>query len=245
MRRVLFQWRGLTVWSYPAMLYVGLVAGVVAGNVAAHAAGINAFRAYVATLLLIAPALIGARLLYVVSHWQLYRRSLRRIWNRNEGGWDMYGGLPVALVLSVPLLAALKLPFGAFWDVAMFTILVGMILTRIGCLLNGCCAGRPSKAWGSVYLPNHLGVWERRIPTQCLEAGWAGVLLVSAMTVWRWLPFPGALFLLVAAGYGCGRLVLESAREPEPGANRFNVSHAISAVMIMASLATLTAYWTR
>ncbi len=41
MRPILFQWRGLTVWSYPAMLYIGLVAGVVAGNVAAHAAGIE------------------------------------------------------------------------------------------------------------------------------------------------------------------------------------------------------------
>ena len=245
MRRVLFQWRGLTVCSYPAMLYVGLVAGVVVGNAVAHAAGIDAFRVYVATLVLIAPALIGARLLHVVSHWRLYRQSLRRIWNRNEGGWDMYGGLPVALVLSVPLLAALHLPFGAFWDVAMFTILVGMILARIGCLLNGCCAGRPSRAWGSVYLPNHMGVWDRRIPTQCLEAGWVAVLLVSAMTVWRWLPFPGALFLLVTAGYASGRLVLESAREPEPGANRFNVYHAISVVLIMASLATLTAHWTR
>ncbi len=53
MRRILFRWRGVTVWSYPAMLYVGLVAGVVAGNVAAHVVGIDAFRAYVATLVLI------------------------------------------------------------------------------------------------------------------------------------------------------------------------------------------------
>jgi len=34
-------------------------------------------------------------------------------------------------------------------------------------------------------------------------------------------------------------------REPEPGANRFNIYHAISAVMIILSLATLTAFWPR
>ena len=112
----------------------------------------------------------------------------------------MYGGLPIALLLSVPLLAALRLPFGAFWDVTMFTILVGMIFTRIGCLLNGCCAGRLSGTWLSAYLPNHLGVWNRRIPTQCLETGWAAVLLVCAMTIWQWLPFTGELFLVVTAG---------------------------------------------
>lgn len=225
------------------MLYVGLVAGAVAGNAAAHAAGIDAFRTFVATLVLIVPTLIFARLLHVATHWRFYRQNPRRIWNRRDGGAAQYGGLAAALPLSVPLLAALQLPLGAFWDVGMLTILVGMIFARIGCLMNGCCAGRPSKTWVSVYLPNHLGVWARRIPTQCLEAAWAAVLLVSAISVWRWLPFPGALFLLATAGYAAGRLALESMRELHPGASRFTIHHAISVLMIMVSLATLTACW--
>ncbi len=224
------------------MLYVGLVAGVVAGNVAAHAAGIDAFRAFVATLLLIVPALIGAKLFYVASHWRLYRQSPRRIWNRRQGGAAQFGGFALVLPLSVPLLSTLRLAFGAFWDVAVFTILGAMIFGRVGCLLNGCCAGRPSKSWG-VYLPNSVGVWDRRIPTQCLEAGWAAVLLVFAMAVWRWLPFPGALFALVTAGYGCGRVVLETTRELLPGASRFTIHHAISVLMIVLSVAALTAGW--
>src|SRR5258706_5594050 len=107
MRPILFQWRGLTIWSYPAMLYVGLVAGVVAGNVAAHAAGMDAFRVYVATLVLIGPAVAGARLLHVVLHCRTYWRSPGRIWKQSEGGCGMYGGLPLVLLLSVPLLAVL------------------------------------------------------------------------------------------------------------------------------------------
>jgi phosphatidylglycerol---prolipoprotein diacylglyceryl transferase len=243
MRRVLFQWRGVTIRSYPAMLYLGLVAGVVAGNSAAHAADVDAFRAYVATLILIPAGLLGVRLLYVASHWQFYRENLQRIWNRNEGGAAQYGGLGVVLPLSVPLLAVLQLPLGAFWDVAVFTILVLMIFGRVGCLLNGCCAGRRSQTWISVYLPNHAGTWERRIPTQVLEAAWAVVLLVSAIAAWRWMPFPGALFLFVAGGYGAGRLVLESTRELAHGASRFTIHHAISVVLVVLSLAALTAGW--
>jgi phosphatidylglycerol---prolipoprotein diacylglyceryl transferase len=243
MKPILFRWGSFTIWSYPAMLYIGLVAGVVAGNAAAHAAGLDAFRVFVATYILIVPALIGARLLDVASHWRIYRQSPRRIWNRSEGGAAQYGGLALALPLSVPLLAALQLPLGAFWDVAMLTVLVGMIFTRIGCLMNGCCAGRPSQTWISVYLPDHRGVWARRIPTQCLEAAWAVVLLVSAIGVWPRLPFPGALFLFVAAGYAAGRLALESMREQHPGAPRFTIHHAISALMIVLSLVALTAGW--
>jgi len=224
------------------MLYCGLVAGITAGNVAAHAAHIDAFRVYVATVLLVAPALAGARLLYVASHWARFRGRADRIWNRREGGAAQYGGLLVILPLSVPLLLVLRLPIGSFWDVTAFTILVGMIFTRIGCFLNGCCAGRPVKRWG-VCLPNHLGMWERRVPTQCLEAAWATVLLVGAVALWERLPFPGALFLLVAGGYAIGRLVLESAREHAPGIGKFTVHHAISLLIAVVSFAALTIRW--
>lgn len=225
------------------MMYVGLLAGVVAGNAAAHAAGLDAFRAYVATLTLIAAGLIGARLFYVVLHWPFYRTNLDRVWNRKDGGMAMYGGFAVMLPLSVPLLSALRLPLGAFWDVTVFTVLVLMIFARIGCLLNGCCAGRPSKSWLGVRLPNTAGVWDWRIPTQILEAVWSVVLLVCATAIWRWLPFPGALSFVIAAGYGAARLVLESTRERYPGTSRFTVRHGISLALVVFSLAMLSARW--
>ena len=245
MRPILFRWRGLTVHSYPALLYLGIVAGVAAGNVAAHTAGLDARRAYAATLILIVPALAGARLLFVATHWETYRRDLPRIWNRKEGGAAQYGGFVLALLFSVPLLHVLQLPFGTYWDATMFTILPAMIVARAGCLLNGCCAGRPSNSWLTLNLPNHLGVWERRIPSPCLEAALAAVLLVWAVLVWPRLPFPGALFLLVAAGYSSGRLVLESVRERHPEAARFNVHHRASVAVIVLSVAVLAIRWPR
>jgi prolipoprotein diacylglyceryltransferase len=243
MRPVLFQWRGVKVRSYAAMLYLGLVTGVLAGNAAAHSAGIDAFRVVVATMVLLVPALVGARLFYVATHWQLYRGNPRRIWDRSEGGAAQYGGIAVALPLSAPLVHALHLSWGEFWDAAVFTILAGMILVRIGCLLNGCCAGRLSESWLGVSLPDVRGVWARRIPTQLLEAGWAAVLLVFAIPFRERLPFPGALFWIVAAGYGAGRLVLESTREAGPADRRFTVHHAISAALILLSLAVLASHW--
>lgn len=245
MRPVLFKFRGITVWSYPAMLYVGLVLGVVAGNIVAHAARLNALRVYVATLILIVPALAGARLLYVAAEWPLYRHNLRRIWNRNEGGYIMYGGLPLALLASVPVLRILHLNLPAFWDVAIFTILVGMFFTRVGCLLNGCCAGRPSTTWLGLYLPNRGGIWERRIPTQIFESLWAGILLFCAVLMRRSAPFPGAVFLLVSLGYATGRLLMEFARERPQKAFGFSIAHVISLVITLASVSTLAIYWRR
>jgi phosphatidylglycerol---prolipoprotein diacylglyceryl transferase len=243
MRPILFQWRGIKVWSYPAMLYLGMVAGVAAGNLAAHAAGLDAFRVYVATLILFIPALLGAKLLYVLIHWPLYREDPTQIWKRRDGA-AQYGGLIVALVFSVPLLTALRLPFAAYWDVAIFTILVLMIFGRVGCLMHGCCAGRPSQSWMGVHLPNHSGEWTKRFPTQLLEAGWAALLLIVAMAARHPTPFPGALFLLIVAGYSAGRLVMESTRE-ETKVGQFTMYHGISALLITVSVGLLLARWSR
>jgi phosphatidylglycerol:prolipoprotein diacylglycerol transferase len=243
MRPILFRWRGLTDWSYPAMLYLGLVAGTVAGNIAAHEAGINAFRLFVATILLMIAALIGARLAHVLSHWQIYRRSLRRIWDRNDGGYAQDGGIVLVVFLSVPLIAALELPLGASLDAGVFTMLVIPIFARIGCVLNGCCVGRPTSSRFSTRLSDHRGVWERRIPCQFLEATWAAVLLVFAVTIWPWMPFPGALFLLLAAIYNAGRVVLLSLRDSPSDAYRPALQHAISISMIVLPLAAFVRLW--
>jgi phosphatidylglycerol:prolipoprotein diacylglycerol transferase len=243
MRPILFKWRRIIVWSYPAMLYIGLLSGVVVGNMAAHAAGLDGLRVYIATMILIVPALAGARLLYVFAEWRLYRENLSSIWDRNVGGYIMYGGLPLALICSVPLLRVLHLGFAAFWDVAILTILVGMAFTRIGCLLNGCCGGRPSPSRFALYLPNRRGAWEKRIPTQLLESSSAIVLFLIALAVRRSTPFPGALFLLVSLGYALGRLLTECVRERPQKAGRFNVAHIISLTIVLLAVSTLTIYW--
>lgn len=232
MRRVLFRWRGRTVWSYPAMLYVGLVFGVLAGQLAARSADLDSFRVYVATIILTVPALVGARLLYVATKWNSYRHELRRIWDRREGGAMMFGAVPLMLLCSAPLLRALRLNFGGFWDVSAFTILVGMIFTRFGCFLNGCCSGCASRSSIGVYLPNHIGVWEKRIPNQMLEAVCAIGLLGLAIAIRRQLPFPGALFLVIVLSYSAMRFGLDFLRERGPNVTRWTVGHSASAVAL-------------
>jgi phosphatidylglycerol:prolipoprotein diacylglycerol transferase len=234
-RRVLFRLGRFTVWSYPALVYLGLVAGVFVSNATAHAAGLDARRVFIATLLLIPPALVGARLLFVFANWATlwptYRRDPRRIWSRREGGAAHYGGLLTALALSVPLLALLRLPLGAFWDATAPAMLVTLILARVGCYLNGCCAGRAGA----------------RFPAQLLEAAWAAALLGLGAILWGRLPFAGALFLSLTATYAAGRLVLLRARDVTP---KFTIHHGISVALFVVSVGALsvgalTLHWSK
>lgn len=239
MKRVLFTLRGRDVYAYPFMLYMGITAGVWAGTTAAAHRGLNQISAYVAMLFLSAAALAGARLQFVAANWQLYQREPRRIWRRSDGGYALYGGLLLALLLSVPLLAALRLPFASFWDAASITILTGMIFAKLGCFLNGCCAGCASSAWLSFHLPDAHGKWRRRLPAQLMEAAFAAVLLAGAIAGWRHMPRDGSVFLAATAAYGCGRWLLESAREGVGGLTRMTLARKISAVLVVLSIMLL------
>ncbi len=243
MRRLLFTWRGVRFHAYPTLLYFGLVLGVYAGHAAARAAGLDADRATAATLLLIVPALAGSRLLHVLVHYRLYRRHRLRIWNGQEGGAAMYGGLLLALALSVPLVRLFGLRWGAFWDAGMVTILTGMIPTRVGCLLNGCCGGRPSASRLAVSLPNVRGQWQPRLPLQVFEAAWAAALLGGLVLMWPARPFEGAIFLTGVVGYAAVRLVIEPLREDADRVGPIRLHSAISAVLVAASLSALVALW--
>jgi len=225
------------------MLYTGTLCGVVAGNIASHKIGLNRFRVYIATLLLTIPALAGARLLFVVTNWSKYRQSPGRIWSGKEGGSSMYGGFALTLLSSVPLLYTLGVNLGSFWDVASFTILVAMIFTRIGCLLNGCCCGRPSQHWSAFRLPDCNGVWTHRLPTQMFEASTGIILFIFAAVFWRAMPFPGALFLFVVLGYSAARFAMEFAREPQSSRRGLREGHVISAVAFLSCSCALLLCW--
>jgi phosphatidylglycerol:prolipoprotein diacylglycerol transferase len=237
MHPIMFEWRGLKIHSYPALQYTGLTIGVLIGNIAARSIGLDDFRVYIATIILLFPALAGARVLHVLMNRDFYRRHPGEIWNTRKGGAAQYGGILAAVPLSIPLLRYLEIPFGAFWDVAGITIMVGMAFTRVGCFLNGCCSGRESNSWIAMDLPNIRGEWKRRFPTQLFEAAWATLLLAIGIQIWTSLPFDGALFVFIASGYALGRLVMESMREN--AARKFTVHHGISLFIIAVSVAVL------
>lgn len=189
-----------------------------------------------ATLVLLIPALVGARLLYVLANWHLYRRQPRRIWRSWEGGASLYGGFVLALVLSVPLLLVLDLRFWPFWDVIAFTLLIGMVPTKIGCLPNGCCSGRATTGVLGLTLPDDRGVRKRRVPVQLLEAAVALALLLAAALLWPQRPFAGAVFLGVVLGHSILRAPLECLRDVA-GVDR--VGHIRVNLLVSTSVAAL------
>jgi phosphatidylglycerol:prolipoprotein diacylglycerol transferase len=243
MRAVLFRVGGTPIHSYPAMLAVGAALGTEVELHAAASIGLDRGRALAATLLLLPPALLGARWLYLIGTAGL-RRALRGHASRRlEGGATMYGGLLVAVAASAALLPALDLPFGPFWDAATFALLVGMAVARVGCLLDGCCAGRLTRGPLGVCLHDHHGHRARRFPTQLLEAAWGAAVLAGACLLWRRLPFAGGVFLYTVGAYGAGRMVLQPMRQDPDRLFGLPLQRLVSAALVVISAGAF-ATWT-
>ena len=240
---VILQRQAIAAHAYPAMLCAGAVFGIIGATRWAEFHGIAAPRAFAAMLLLFLPSLVGARLLFVAFHWELYRHQPRLIWQRAGGGAALYGGLIVSFLASLPLLRVLALDPLAFWDAASIALLIGMVFTRAGCLLHGCCAGRPSESFLAFRLPGARGVWRRRLPAQLFEAGLAVVVLLGSIQVAGRLRFDGALFLCALAAYAAGRWLLEPTRETIDRAGRWSLNRSISAALMALAAAVFLFLW--
>ncbi|GAC1436490.1 MAG: hypothetical protein NVSMB51_07980 [Solirubrobacteraceae bacterium] len=239
MRPVLWRRGRLALHSYPAMLYLGLLAGTYAGSLAAADERLDPDRFTAAVLLLLVPALVGARGWFVLEHRSLYRAAPSRILRRSEGGAGMFGGLLAALVCSPVTLWLLGLPLARFWDAAAFTLLVGAMFARVGCLLTGCCAGRLSEGWLGWRLPDRTGVWRRRYPTALLEIALCAVLLGGVWKLHASHPRAGALILFVLGCYGAGRFLLDFTRATHAGRGELLPAQRVS-LGIAAAAAGLT-----
>lgn len=235
MRPVLIEYGGVRLRSYPVLLYLGLLAGVMAGRNAGSAFGLDPDIVTLALLLLVPFALAGARLFFVLLNWRTFRTDTERIWKVREGGATLYGGLLLMSLASIPVVRLLGLPPGSFWDTAAVAMLVGLAFGRIGCLLNGCCAGRPDSSRFAMRLPDHRGRWQHRLPLQLYESGYAAALLL-VLAAWTTPPFPGAFAVVTIGTYAAMRFGLERLRESSDRLGPFRVHQVISVVLLAASV---------
>jgi phosphatidylglycerol:prolipoprotein diacylglycerol transferase len=137
----------------------------------------------------------------------------------------------------------LAIPPLAFWDATAIALLIGMVFTRIGCCLHGCCAGRPSDGFLALYLPDSRGVHRRRLPAQLFEACLAALILPGSIQAANRIRLDGALFLCSLAAYAAGRWMLEPTRETIDRAGGWSLNRIVSAALVVVAATAVLSLW--
>ncbi|WP_118914572.1 prolipoprotein diacylglyceryl transferase family protein [Mycobacterium shigaense] len=233
-RRYLFHIGRLRIPSFAALLYVGFAVGVVWGG---YVCGLGYLPFAISALALLVFALVGARIWFLVGHPEFVadRTGVAVMTNAGAG---LYGALALSFAASWPVLGLTGLEFWRFWDGGAVVLLVGMVVTRMGCLMNGCCSGRATSGPLGIWLPDDRGEWKRRYPAPLFEAAWSALILDVGVALHRPSDPAGLLFLGSAAAYGLGRLGLELLRADATRTGRpTRMNLAFSAVLALVSIA--------
>jgi prolipoprotein diacylglyceryltransferase len=148
----------------------------------------------------------------------------------------------VILSVAAVVLAALRLPVLAYLDVTALGLGVFLACGRIGCLMVGCCHGKPGR-WGIRYGVEHAVegfsgcyVGARLFPVQALEASVVALVVAAgAMAILQGQP-PGTAWSLYVVTYAAARVWLEELRGDgvRPYALRLSEAQWTSLAIILA-----------
>ena len=230
----------ITVYTYGVLLAAAYLFGLQLARTRAKQRGLDANRVLDLGIYIIISALVGAKLLLLITDFKSFTADPRELLTLARSGGVFYGGLIVAVVVALWYIRRVGLPLWTTCDVFAPGIALGHVVGRFGCLFAGCCFGKPTtKPWGITFsdpfaaanVGTPLGVPLH--PTQVYEAGAELlILIVLLLTERKGRPFPGRTFWLYMLLYAVSRFIIEFYRGDDRGmVGMFSTSQFISIVL--------------
>ena len=240
----------ITVYTYGLLLAAAYLLGLQLARVRASRRGLDGNRVLDLGIYIIISALVGAKLLLLVTDWSSFKADPRELLTLARSGGVFYGGLILAVVVALWYIRHVGLPLWTTCDVFAPGIALGHVVGRFGCLFAGCCYGKPTtKPWGITFtdpfaasnVGTPLGVPLH--PTQLYEAG--AELIILLLLLWserKGRPFAGRTFWLYMLLYAISRFIIEFYRGDDRGTvGMFSTSQFIS--ILLAPLAIVMLVW--
>ena len=229
----------LTLYAYSTFLVLAAVVALALAARGATRPGVPRRRALAWYGLAIAAGLVGARLLDAALDWGPYAEDPGRIVAIEARGFALFGGLAGGLLVALLAARAWRVSPWMLADSAIPAVAVGIVLLRVGCFLNGCCAGTPTDLpWGISFPSRGLGLDVQLLedtgllglsglsdasapvhPTQLYEAGAALVCCALALLLRQRSASPGTAALVFATGFALFRAANQLLRPPAPTAS--------------------------
>jgi len=143
----------VTVKSYGLMMVVGFIAAL--ALIRRLSKDITPSPQYItnAALYALIAGVAGARIFYVVHHFDQFDGRLISFFAIWQGGLELLGGVILAIVVILFYLYYHKLALRRYLDILAVGLMLALVFGRIGCFLNGCCWGKPTNLPWAVRFP--------------------------------------------------------------------------------------------
>lgn len=239
----------INIYTYGVLLAAAYLAGLQYARTRARGFGLDADRVMDLGIYIIVSALVGAKLLLVVVEFDHFRRDPAQIWTIVRAGGVFYGGLLAAVGVAFWFIKRHALPLWRTCDAFAPGIALGQAVGRLGCLMAGCCYGRPTELpWGitftstiaaaNVGTPLEVSLH----PTQLYESVAALMILAGLLIMERRTRgFAGRTFWTYLLLYPSARFLIEFYRGDPRGQvfDLVSTSQAVSLLLVPTSIVML------
>jgi phosphatidylglycerol:prolipoprotein diacylglycerol transferase len=232
--KIAFELGPLTVTWYGIFVAAGFLFGLWNASRRALRQNLNPEAIFDCGTWLLIGAILGARSLYVVSYWSEVVDSAREsghspileIFMVQHGGIVYYGGLIGASAACVLFAWRRRLPLWKLADILAPGVALGSFFGRWGCLMNGCCYGRPTRLpWGIQFPVGHQthpsddGLPHFVHPTEIYDALLNLALFAGLAWFYKRRKFDGQVFALYLICYAVLRSFVECFRGDYPASD--------------------------
>ncbi len=216
---IAFKIGSLTVHWYGIMVALGFLAGLWTAARRARFVGVSPEVIYDFGPWLIVGGILGGRTLYVISYWheQFAANPFPEIFMIQHGGLVFYGGLMGAIATGAFYLHRKKIAVWKVADIMAPSIALGSAFGRIGCLMNGCCYGRPCNLpWAITFPITHETHGVPVHPTEIYDSSLNFLFYCFLAWLFRRKKFDGQIFAVYLIGYAVLRSFVEYFRGDYP-----------------------------
>lgn len=217
----LFSIGPFTLHTYGLFVAIGFFAAIMVTLKLGKGEGISSKKITDMGFYIILAAIVGSRAMYVLMNVSYYLDrplDILKIW---KGGLVFSGGVVAALLILIIYIRKHNLSFLRVGDLWAPGLALGQGVGRIGCLMAGCCYGKPTPGgWGMVFTdPRSLAPLNTPLyPTQ-IFASLSGFILFSILLILRKKKaFEGQIFLWFLILHSTARLFQERFRGDDRGA---------------------------
>jgi len=244
---ILFQFGGFHIYAYGFFIVVGFATAIVLAFLKIRKSNIRISFEMMVDLFFytVLSAILGARILFVLIHFDVYRQNPLKIFKLWEGGLVFYGGLLLAIGVSLWYMRWHRLPIWKLADFISPLIALGLFFGRIGCFFAGCCYGKETSLPWAVVFKNTDSLARLNVPlhpTQLYDA--ANGLAIFFFLNWmeKRKTFDGQIFWLFLFLYSTTRFLIEILRGDPRGflfGDLLSTSQGIGILMAIFSLFVL------
>jgi phosphatidylglycerol:prolipoprotein diacylglycerol transferase len=212
MHPILFEFAGVTVYSYGFFIALGAIAGVAYMAIQGKKeVGLSFDQANALFLYIFFAAFLGGKLFLFFEDPSGYAAAPGRLFTGR--GFVFYGSFLLAIPTMLWFFRKHNLNPYKMLDVMAITTCLVHMFGRIGCFMAGCCYGHPTDtAFGFTFTDPACYAEPKGValhPTQLYEASFIFLVMLILLVMRKRVKFYGQLFLLYLLAYAAGRFLLE------------------------------------